>query len=186
MVRNVNVNVKVDSCFTLSCELFGRLPNIKRWKLSTAHMPGRLRVVGEVKSVSWGGARTKGEAHKRELTLLHSDLLTSVSSSLTQLFFTIKKLAMRTNGINIYSTINQSYCIICTFDLRRTLPKYIRTFLHKNAVLTIGLTDQSGYSICLLYGKTFHTYSMVKSQGEYIDTVRNIGVDLTTCVLSNV
>ena len=45
-------------------------------------------VVGEVKSVSWGGALTKGE-------------LTSVSSSLTKLFFTIKKLAMRTNGIKI-------------------------------------------------------------------------------------
>ena len=47
-------------------------------------------VVGEVKSVSWGGARTKGEAHKRELTnkmLLHSDFLTSLSSSLTPLFF---------------------------------------------------------------------------------------------------
>ena len=41
MVCNVNVNVKVDSCFTLSCELFGRLPNLKRPKLSTAHMPGR-------------------------------------------------------------------------------------------------------------------------------------------------
>ena len=39
-----------------------------------------------MKSVSWGGAKTKGE-------------LKSVSSSLTQLFFTIKKLAMRTNGI---------------------------------------------------------------------------------------
>ena len=35
-------------------------------------------VVGEVKSVSWGGARTKGEVHKRKLTnkmLLHSDML---------------------------------------------------------------------------------------------------------------
>ena len=36
---HVNVNVNVDSCFTLSCELVGRLPNLKRWKLSTA--PGR-------------------------------------------------------------------------------------------------------------------------------------------------
>ena len=44
MVGNVNVNVKVDSCFTLSCELAGRLPNLKRWEFSTAHMPGRLRV----------------------------------------------------------------------------------------------------------------------------------------------
>ena len=36
-------------------------------------------VVGEVKSVSWGSARTKGEVHKSELTnniFLHSDLFT--------------------------------------------------------------------------------------------------------------
>ena len=39
MVRNVNV--KLNSCFTLSCELVGRLPILKRWKLSTPHMPGR-------------------------------------------------------------------------------------------------------------------------------------------------
>ena len=47
-------------------------------------------VVREVKSVSWGGARTKGEVHKRELTnkmFLHIDLLTSLTTSLTQLFF---------------------------------------------------------------------------------------------------
>ena len=47
-------------------------------------------VVGEVKSVSWGGAQTKGEVHKRELVLLNSDFLTSVSSSLTQLFLRLK------------------------------------------------------------------------------------------------
>ena len=55
--------------------------------------------VGEGKSFSWGGAKNKGEVHKRELTnnmFLHSDLLTSLSSSLTPLFFTIKKLALRT------------------------------------------------------------------------------------------
>ena len=59
-------------------------------------------VVGEVKSVSWGGARTKGEVHKRELTknmFLHSELLTSLTSSLTPLFFRIRKLALRTNNI---------------------------------------------------------------------------------------
>ena len=71
----------------------------------------------------------------------------------------IKKLAIRTNGIKIYSAINQSYCIIRTFDLCRTLPKYLRTFLHENALLTIGLTDQSVYSICLLYGQLFDPYS---------------------------
>ena len=70
----------------------------------------RRKVVGEGKSVSWGGARTKGKGRKCELTkniFLHSDLLklclkkntTSVSSSLTQLFFTIRKLALRTNEI---------------------------------------------------------------------------------------
>ena len=32
---------KFDLCFTLSCELVGILPNLKSWKLSTAHMPGR-------------------------------------------------------------------------------------------------------------------------------------------------
>ena len=41
MVRNVNVDVKIDFCFTVSCEIFGILPNLKRWKLSTAHIPGR-------------------------------------------------------------------------------------------------------------------------------------------------
>ena len=51
-------------------------------------------MVGEVKSVSWGGARTKGEVHKRELTknmFLHSDLLTSLTSSLTPLFLLLEK-----------------------------------------------------------------------------------------------
>ena len=50
-------------------------------------------VVGEVKSVSWGVGQTKGEVHKRELTknmFLHSDLLTSLTSSLTQLFLQLE------------------------------------------------------------------------------------------------
>ena len=60
-------------------------------------LPRRCRgvegVVGEVKSVSWGGARTKGEVHKRELTnkmFMQSDLLTSLTSSLTQLFLRLE------------------------------------------------------------------------------------------------
>ena len=40
---HVNVDVNVDLCYTLSCELVGRLSNLKRWKLSNAHMPGRWR-----------------------------------------------------------------------------------------------------------------------------------------------
>ena len=58
------------------------------------------------------------------------------------------KLALQTNEINRLNAINQSYRIIYTFDLRQTLPKYLRTFLHKNEVLMVGLTDQSYYSIC--------------------------------------
>ena len=56
--------------------------------------------------------------------------------------FMIKKPALRTNEIKRYSAINQLYRIIHTFDSRRTLKKYLRTFLHENAVLVIGLTDQ--------------------------------------------
>ena len=68
------------------------------------------KVVGEEKSVSWGGARTKGKGPEFEITknmFFHSDLLKlclkkngrSMSSSLTQQFFTIRKLALRTNDI---------------------------------------------------------------------------------------
>ena len=41
------------------------------------------------------------------------------------------------------------------FDLRQTLPKYLGTFLHENSVLIIGLTDQSGYSVCHLLVRLF-------------------------------
>ena len=91
--------------FTLSCELVGWTTIAKSQGLKIvyhAHAGAVEGVVGEGKSVSWGGARTKGEVHKRELTnkmFLHSNLLTSLSSSLTPLFFTIRKLALRTNGI---------------------------------------------------------------------------------------
>ena len=74
---------------------------------------GHIRkVVGEGKSVSWGGARTKGKGRECKLTkkiFLHSDLLklclkkntTSLSSSLTQLFLTIRKLALRGNTVRM-------------------------------------------------------------------------------------
>ena len=41
------------------------------------------------------------------------------------------------------------------FDLRRTLPKYLITFLHENVVLGIGITDQSDYSIYYLLVRHF-------------------------------
>ena len=54
-----------------------------------AHAGAVEGAVGEGRSVSWGGARTKGEVHKHEITnkmFLHSIFLTSLSSSLTPLF----------------------------------------------------------------------------------------------------
>ena len=83
--------------------------------------------------------------------------------------FMIKNLVLRNNEIKIYSAINQLYRIIHMFDLGQTLPKYLRTFLHKNAVLMIGLTDQSYHSICHFMVRIFiptvmvnyHTYSAV-------------------------
>ena len=92
MVGNVNVNINNDLCFTLSCELFG-WPTIVRSQaleiVYCAHSGDVEGVVGKGESVSWGGARTKGEVHKRKLTnkiFLHSDFLKSLSSSLTLLF----------------------------------------------------------------------------------------------------
>ena len=89
----------------------------------------RRKVVGEGGNVSWGGARTKGKGCECELTknmFLHSDLCKvclkkngiSMSYSLTQLFFTIRKLTLRGNEIKTQRAINQSNCIIHTFDLR--------------------------------------------------------------------
>ena len=67
----------------------------------------RRKVVGEGKSVSWGGALNKGKGRECELAkkiFLHSDMLklclkkntTTVTSSLTQLFFTIRKIVLQT------------------------------------------------------------------------------------------
>ena len=67
----------------------------------------RRKVVGEGKSVSWGGARTKGkgcECEPIKNMFLYSNLLKlclkkngrSMSYYLTKLFFTIRKIASRT------------------------------------------------------------------------------------------
>ena len=105
MVRNVILNVNVDLCFTLFCELIGWPTIAKSQALEIfygAHAGAVEGVVGEGESISWGGAQTKGEVNKRELAnkmFLHSDLLTSLTSSLTPLLFTIRKLVLRTNEI---------------------------------------------------------------------------------------
>ena len=68
---------------------------------------------------------------------MQSDFLTSLSSPVTQLFFTIIKLALRGNGVKIQRPINQSNHNIHKFDLRQTLPKYLRTFLNKFEFLMV-------------------------------------------------
>ena len=90
---------------------------------------------------------------------LHKYLLTSLNSSLTPLFFIIRKLALRTNEIKRQRAINQSNHIIHIFDLRRTLPKYLRIFFSQKC----STDDWSNKPIRLqylpLYGQTFHQYS---------------------------
>ena len=89
----------------------------------------RRKMVGEGKSISWGGALNIGKGRKCKLTkkmFLHSDLLklrlkkntAAVTSSLTQLFSTIRKLALQNNRIKRERAINQSNCILHTFDFR--------------------------------------------------------------------
>ena len=88
--------INVDLCFRLSCELFGWMTIAKYQALELvyrAHAGDIEGVVGEGVSVSWVGAWTKGEVHKRKLTnkmFLHSDLLTSLTSSLTPLFLRLE------------------------------------------------------------------------------------------------
>ena len=91
--------------FRLYCELVGWLTIVKYQALEIIYRAnaGEVeRVVGEGKIVSCRGARTKVEVHKRKLTknmFLHSDFLTSLSSSLTKMYFTIRKLVLRDNGV---------------------------------------------------------------------------------------
>ena len=67
------------------------------------------------------------------------------------------------------------------FDLRQTLPKYLRTFLHENAVLMIGPTDQSDYNICHLLVRFFiHTvyiYSATQVNSVFLYNFWNIHSD---------
>ena len=135
---------------------------------------GHIRkLVGKGKSVRCGGTWTKGEGREFKIAkkiFFHSDFLKLCLMKIQNItdFFpdTTVFYDLKTRDEKLWdkkkSTINQSYCIIHTFDLRRTLPKYLRTFLHKKAVLTIGLTDKSGYSICLLNGQNFHPHSSIE------------------------
>ena len=99
MVRNVNLNVKNNLCFTLSCELVWWTTIAKSQALEIvyrAHAGGVEGVVGEGGIFSWGGAQTKDEVHKHKLTnkmFLHSDMLTSL------LFCTIRNPVFQTSEI---------------------------------------------------------------------------------------
>ena len=126
--------------FTLSCELVGRLTNIKRWKLSNAHMPGRWRggrwsekcQLGRCRNQRWGA---QAQTHQQ-------DVLAQWFVDITDFFpdttiFTIRKLALRTNYIKRKRAINQSNRSIHTFDLSLNLPKYIWTILNESETLKI-------------------------------------------------
>ena len=98
MVRNINVNVNVDFFFTLFCELVGRLTILgfpvnlsatiaKSQALEIVyrtHAGAIEGVVGEVKSFSWGGARTKDEVHKRKLIKTRIALLSVACEHLSR------------------------------------------------------------------------------------------------------
>ena len=89
----------------------------------------RRSVIGEEKSVSCGGARTKGKGRECERTKkmsLHSDLLEfclKKKPKINDFFpdttvFTIIKIVMQTNDIKRQRHINQLNLSIRTFDLR--------------------------------------------------------------------
>ena len=75
---------------------------------------------------------------------LHSDLLKlclKKKHNITDLLpdttvFTIRKLVLRGNRVKRWRDIKQSNCIIHMFDLRKTLPKYLRTLLNEFEDLT--------------------------------------------------
>ena len=78
----------------------------------------RKKKAGKGKSVSWGGAQTKGEGCECKLTkkmFFHSDLLKLYHKKKRKIaeFFP----DMQTNEKKRQIDINQSYCIIHMFDL---------------------------------------------------------------------
>ena len=99
---HVNVDVNVDLWSTLSCELVGRLQNLKRWKFSTAHMPGRWRggrwseksQLGRCTNQRWGA---QVRTHQKYVLAQWFFDITDFFPDTT--VFTIKKLALRTSEI---------------------------------------------------------------------------------------
>ena len=102
MVRNVNANVNIGFFKLFPVNLLGECQILSVGNYLPHTFRGVEGVVGEVESVSWGGARTKGKVHKRKLTnkmFLHSDFFDITDSFPDTTVFTIKKLELRTNGI---------------------------------------------------------------------------------------
>ena len=99
----------------LSCENFWWLTIAKYWAFKIfcrTHSRAVEWMVGEGKVVSWGGALTKGEVRKWKLTKKYSFAVNfwncvriknwrSLSSSLSQFYLLIKKIALQTNGIKM-------------------------------------------------------------------------------------
>ena len=77
----------------------------------------------------------------------------------TQLFFTIRKLALRGNKVKRYRAINQSNRIIHMFDLGQTLPKYLRTILNEFEALA---NLANGPIINTYYAESELSYSTIQ------------------------
>ena len=68
----------------------------------------------------------------------------------------------------IYRVILTNHIVLyARFTYVESYQNILEHFCTKNAVLTIGLMDQSGYSLCLLYGQTFHPCSTTKKPNKF-------------------
>ena len=126
-------------------------------------------VVVEVKIVSWGDVQTKGEVHKRKLTkknFLKSDLLTSLTSSLTPLFWRWensrceimrwKDRKLITNQIVLYTLLTyvkpypnileQSWTNLKLWQIWLTFQSYLRIMLKRSYPYQLYSTSWAFYT----------------------------------------
>ena len=109
-------------------------------------------VVGEGKIVSWGGARTKGEVHKRELAnkmFLHSDLLTSLTSSLTPLFLRLENLHCKLMTYKDRELLTNQIVVYTRLTYVKPYQNIFELFWTNLSLWQIRLTDQSYLRIML-------------------------------------
>ena len=116
-----------------------------------------------MKSVSWGGARTKGEVHKRELTknmFLHSDLLTSLTSSLTQLFLGLEKSRCEVIRQKDRELLTNQIVLYTYLTYVKPCQNILEQFWTNLKLCQIWLTDKSHLRIRLKCCYAFQRYSI--------------------------